>query len=297
MSLLREIQDAAVSSDCDVSVLLRKCKILAMRLGNDDFKRWVDQELNGYDAQSELPAYRLLRVESKGVFSGFHGLAKNVPVPLSRLPKQFQELMQYSSFRQPISAYNVLVENKQLELSEPWPADFVSHFSGEFYENMNCVSAWKVIPYNCLAALIDTVKTRILNFVLEIEAEAPDAGESPPKSTPVPQEKISQVFNTFITGNVQNVASGGSNFKQKAINTNGVPLEIFDQLLDALAHSDTDKRTISDISGSVEEMKLAYGTKGFGDRYKAFMSILADHIQVFGPVVAPYLPLLAKLLT
>lgn len=38
MSLLREIQNDAVNSDVKVSDLLRKCKILAYRLGNNDFK-------------------------------------------------------------------------------------------------------------------------------------------------------------------------------------------------------------------------------------------------------------------
>ncbi|MBF0290686.1 MAG: hypothetical protein HQK86_00860 [Nitrospinae bacterium] len=47
MSLLRDIQTAAVAPDTDVATLLRKCKILAVRLGNDDFKAWVDHELNG----------------------------------------------------------------------------------------------------------------------------------------------------------------------------------------------------------------------------------------------------------
>ena len=48
MSLLREIQDAAISSDVELSVLLRKCKVLAARLGNQDFKEWIDNELSGY---------------------------------------------------------------------------------------------------------------------------------------------------------------------------------------------------------------------------------------------------------
>ena len=45
MSLLREIQNDAVNSKVKVSDLLRKCKILAARLGNDDFKIWIDSEL------------------------------------------------------------------------------------------------------------------------------------------------------------------------------------------------------------------------------------------------------------
>ena len=48
MSLLREIQEAAIDGSIDLPTLLRKCKVLAARLGNDDFTDWVDAELNGY---------------------------------------------------------------------------------------------------------------------------------------------------------------------------------------------------------------------------------------------------------
>ena len=41
MSLLRDIQDALASEACDVAVVLRKCKILAARLGSDEFGAWV----------------------------------------------------------------------------------------------------------------------------------------------------------------------------------------------------------------------------------------------------------------
>ena len=54
MSLLRQIQDAAIDSSIDLPTLLRKCKVLAARLGNEDFKRWIDNELVGYDRKEDL---------------------------------------------------------------------------------------------------------------------------------------------------------------------------------------------------------------------------------------------------
>lgn len=81
---------------------------------------------------------------------------------------------------------------------------------------MNCMQAWKVIPAGAIVAAIDVIRTRILNFVLEIEAQNPSAGEAELNSIPVPMEKVSHIFNTFITGNVQNLAHGSSNALQTA---------------------------------------------------------------------------------
>jgi len=55
VSLLREIQEAAIDSRVELTTLLRKCKVLAARLGNVEFKEWVEQELNGYKSK-EKPA-------------------------------------------------------------------------------------------------------------------------------------------------------------------------------------------------------------------------------------------------
>src|SRR5262249_47160948 len=97
MSLLRDIQSTAVDSDSDVSTLLRKCKILAVRLGNAEFKKWVDQELGGYDNEEELPEYRKLAVQSVGHFSGAFGSGlRNAPIPPGCLPKELQDSVRFS---------------------------------------------------------------------------------------------------------------------------------------------------------------------------------------------------------
>lgn len=47
-----------MSASVPLAVMLRKCKILAARLGHEPFKAWVEFELNGYPDGVELPPYR-----------------------------------------------------------------------------------------------------------------------------------------------------------------------------------------------------------------------------------------------
>ena len=54
MSLLREIQIDAINSNAKISDLLRKCQILAYRLGNEDFKNWISFELQGYPQDPKM---------------------------------------------------------------------------------------------------------------------------------------------------------------------------------------------------------------------------------------------------
>jgi len=99
---------------------------------------------------------------------------------------------------------------------EQWPPDLVAYTGEDIYQGMNCMSAWKLIPNSSIFSLVEAVRNRILNFVLEIGKEAPDAGEDSPKTQKISPEKVSQVFNTTIYGNVGNISEASQNVNQIA---------------------------------------------------------------------------------
>ena len=236
MSLLQDIQDAAIDEQSQVATLLRKCKVLAARLGSEEFSHWIDNELNGYSNLDQLPAYRVLNVRSYGDFVGpFGSQMKNAPIPPSALPEVLREGIQTSKVGMPISTLTSLsTDETSSRLS--WPPDVVSIYGGRIYEGMNCLIAWQLLPRSALVAILDTVRTRVLNFALEIEKEYPNAGEAAISANPVPEEKVSQVFNTFITGTVQNLATGSNTVKQKAQLYSSSSDRTFAQLLDAVSN-------------------------------------------------------------
>ena len=295
MSLLREIQNTAIDSDIALASLLRKCKVLAVRLGSTEFKTWVDNELSGYTSQNDLPEYRILSVNSKGHFLGAFGSGMNyADIPLMCIPEKLRESMSQSYMMEPVASLEALVANSDGGAAqEPWDPDIVVLLGQKIYQRMNCVQAWKVIPINAVVAALDEIRNRILNFVLEIEAEAPDAGEAEINSTPVPSEKMNQIFNTYISGTVQNVATGGHSFQQHATNTDANS-DLFLQILESLK-SIKDPEINRSLSVSVEKMEASQNTEEFKDNYQSFMALFADHITVLGPVIAPYLPALAAL--
>ena len=68
--------------------------------------------------------------------------------------------------------------------------------------------------------------------------------------------------------------------------------EIFEKILDVLSKSNADADVIAPLCSAVEEMRDAKEPDRFRGAYTRFMSVLADHIEVFGPMLAPYLPAL-----
>ena len=216
MSLLCDIQNDVIDTTVDVSIVLRKCKLLAVRLGNEPFEKWVDQELNGYKNKELLPDYRIIQVYSKGHFSGpFGSGVKNADIPLSCIPKKYRENLSKCYCIESIGYYiNLLNNSKGANLAEQWPPDLVAYTGEDIYQGMNCMSAWKLIPNSSIFSLVEAVRNRILNFVLEIGKETPDAGEDSLKTQKISPEKVSQVFNTTIYGNVGNISEASQNVNQ-----------------------------------------------------------------------------------
>jgi hypothetical protein len=66
--------------------------------------------------------------------------------------------------------------------------------------------------------------------------------------------------------------------------------------LDAIKTAQLPVNISQAAESSVEEMRSSLGQNGFKSHYLKFMAILADHMQVLGPIIAPYLPALSAMM-
>lgn len=272
MKLLHEIQNEAVDGKADLATLLRKCRVLAARLKNDEFKNWVQHELDGYPPEAELPEYRKMRAQSFGHFSGPFGSGlRNAPIPIMCIPEKFRKFVTDVEFRNGIGSLQDMISHSDGNtLQEQWPADLVAIVASRIYKMMNLGQAWKAIPPSAIVGILDTVRNRILNFVLEIESAAPNAGETTlsPALTP---EQVGNVFNTYIMGNVGNIASGSSNIEQHATVT--ISQGDFDSLSRFFRSLDVKESDIADLRNAIDKEPSATST-GFGKRVAGWIGAM-----------------------
>ena len=74
---------------------------------------------------------------------------------------------------------------------------------------MNLLQAEISIAKSSVVGVLSAVRNRTLDFALEIESTNPDAGEATPDATPpISRERVSQIFNHCVFGDVGSVASG-----------------------------------------------------------------------------------------
>lgn len=200
MSLLTEIQKDAVEKNTDLATLLRKCKVLAARLGSVPLEDWVLLESNGYPDDVPVPTYRKWGTRIVAHFVDQWGRQTNgVTVPPHLIPESSrQHFLEFEYRRSIATAEYALAEDKH-GMQRLSTGNLRSMLHGKVYEDFQCHEAYAEYSKQNLVSLLDAVRNRILDFALALGKISADAGED---QTQVEVQRVTQVFNTTILGSV-----------------------------------------------------------------------------------------------
>jgi AbiTii len=209
--LLDEIVSLATDNKQPLSVLLRKCLILAHELKNERLKNWVSQELNGYTSVKDLPEYRTMGAQARGNFMGPGGaLITNRNLPAAVMEKNHRWAAEFLYLIQPVSAYESMAQRPGQIITFPWDNDMVLYYQERFLQYYALVSAWQEVPLTSIIGILDTIRTRVLNMALEIRSEIGKTDADLERLTPEKAERVEQTITNNIYGGNVYVATGGS---------------------------------------------------------------------------------------
>jgi hypothetical protein len=259
LELLDRIEDGATGQKMSVPELLRLCMRLGASLQTDELVKWAKYELNGYSSRDELPDYRQSESQVLGHFSGPFGRElRNAPIPRMNVNKDHHWLFT-NYMTEPVAELELLAGgDPSSALQAQWPADAIALYQEKFYEHMVLTSAWRVMSKAAIAGILDTIRTRVLEFVLqtrnELGIEKISSKGEPPRINKPKLEKVPQIVNNTIYGGNQafgNVGDTTQNSTQiqpgdlaslkEYLRQLGLTDEIIDDLDDALS-ADADSK-------------------------------------------------------
>ena len=253
MSLLRDIQTDLSTSGVDVATILRKCKILAARLKSDEFAAWVECELNGYPDSQQIPPYRLLTTTHYGSFANSAWRYSKSAIPSYVVPEKYREAFTTTEFSDGVAKAEVLAKSKG-NITIPKP-DLVPAIQ-QTIANMYCQEVWAEIPTHEFQQLLSAVKTRILDFVLKLEQESPEAGDAPLNSPTISQEILRPlVQNIFYGSSIGAIAQNSEDFSQ-TIQLGASPADIAKLAVEFQKHLDELDLTLEEREGAAAEISV-----------------------------------------
>lgn len=245
-SIVLELQNEIVSSNCDVVNILRKAHLIASKLKLADFDQWIQHELNGYPDRESCPEYRKVCGSLKA-FNPYHGWISTL-MQDNELEKMICERKLTDSISEVIS----LCQSSENVL--------ISEFSGEqfaFFNKMfNSPLPMKYalhIPTTAVKDIEEKVKNTILEWTLKLESEG-IVGENMVFSETEKESAVHmpQTVNNYY-GNTSVINSPSDNVQIVSGSENTVTFS-YDKVKDVV---DAVEKSISESDLSKEDMETA----------------------------------------
>ena len=213
MSILREIQEALLTPDAELSTILLKLRFLASRLGSEPLEDWVKYETEGYPPNFDVPEYRKIRVNYKGHWSGPLGRSiANAPIPPYLIKEHAGEAWLRHEVRESIAGVEKLAKKEEedgpLQLNA---ANLILALQGKVYERWACNSISGSFSPVAMREIKQSVRSRILELTIQFEKRVPEALEVTLQKAipqkPTSEAAVTQIVNNIVYGNVTHVTA------------------------------------------------------------------------------------------
>lgn len=188
---------------CDT---LLKVQVLAFKIENTRLKSWVNLELNGYVGK-EMPDYRKIKTTVEGNLiqnAGFQGVwtRKNVSLPVEYLDSEYWEVLTSVKIDSKVSELEKMLADNGSSYQVNIPHALAQELS-KITKPWHVDSAWQKISNNSIEGILSTIKSTLLNFLLELNKEF---GDNDNLSIMKKKEEVESIFNkTFGTIKSDNV--------------------------------------------------------------------------------------------
>ena len=269
MSLLEDIQNAAIDASNDLGTVLRKCKLLAARLGSQQLENWLLWESNGYPEDVPAPRYRVWDLQVRGNFVAPYGSSlEKAPIPPARLPKEARKSYNEYEFRPSIAVIESILEKNDTGMIQVNTNDLSLNLNN-VYQDMDCLECWGEFSTTNLVELLNTVRNRILDFSLAVWKEHPNAGEMDSNAPESPSsDKITQIFNTTVHGGTANLV-GTANNSSIAFN---IVSNDFESVRRALQSNGVSEQDITELERALAVDKPPQSPEQFGPKVSSWIA-------------------------
>lgn len=201
--IIERIQQDILNPAVPLADIFLKAKLLAHQLKNEEFKQWVKHEVDGYPEAILVPDYRKLPVESLGTFSNGVYTHSNQPMMLSEVPDDLKETVAHVWITQGIRSIEEMA--RQGTLYAIWKGDWIGYFNYHNMGNMNTyhlVEARRPILGSTFAQILQTVRSRLQDFILELSDLPWNIAQGQPPQGQIEQLVAVTIYNNAQGGNV-----------------------------------------------------------------------------------------------
>jgi AbiTii len=196
--LLDEIIARLGDEKSSLTDALLKTKILLHQIGKKELVGWVNNELNGYPEDADLPSYRILQSEVLANVSNIAWRAARQPIPIMHLDPKYRCSIEKAHFHQSLAVIEKNAAKGTFIRRIPMEANHL--FDKGLSNDFRTENVWCETSRSDILNILVQVRSRLLDFMLELRdivGETATESDLREKSTSV---DASSMFNNAIFG-------------------------------------------------------------------------------------------------
>lgn len=248
MKLIDDIIDLLSSQNASLTDALLKTKILLHKIGHKELVEWVNNELNGYSHNIDLPEYRVLPANVLANIANLSYEALSHPIPLGHLNKEEREFFLNAHFFQSLAVLEKLVEDQDSSLHIPIAMELNGLLGKSLANDYKIQRAWRAIGTADISQIFVQVRSRLLDFILELKDRLGD--DITEKEIKQRTESIDtqSLFNNAIFGDNTTILVGNHNTQE----TNNITVRgNFNSIAEYLKQHKVDESSIADLQKAI----------------------------------------------
>ncbi|MDP3442762.1 MAG: hypothetical protein Q8T08_07870 [Ignavibacteria bacterium] len=157
-----------------LSIIFLKVQAISFFLGNEQFTEWFKNENYGYEKDKTIPEYRKTSAAVFANVATYGGFWKNYHIPVDQIKDDLvREWLLNINLNDSISELEALLEHTTNE------GTFKRHLPGLAYSEIQRIlqpgcsveDAWQEIQRSAIKNVISSVKSKLLQFFLELDME------------------------------------------------------------------------------------------------------------------------------
>ena len=270
MKLLEEIIETLSSKDGSLTNALLKTKVFLHKIGHKELTEWVNKELNGYTQDDTIPEYRIFPAKVLVNAANIAYQVNSHPIPLGHLDEELKNSFTTMKISQSLATLEAMASGDGDKLTTPIVMEANGILGKGLERSYQIQQAWKETPKANLAQIFIQVKSRLLDFMLELKEQFGDVISEEDIREKSSAIDTPQLFNHTIFGDNATIIVGNDN-KQKVINN--IVKGDFNTLTKELKQQGVTELDISELKEAIgKDKKTAEITdKKFGPSVKKWL--------------------------
>jgi len=264
-SIILEIQADALNDNISIQSLLRKAYAVSIKLSIEESKQWIESEMNGYDAGSNVPMYRQI----KGALRAFNPVRGPIPVQID--DNELENTLSVFHFRQSVGEIESIIDKHATGFLIPFTGEQLAALqnlmNSDFPFRLS-YSATSLIP------IINNVRNTILQWALKLEQEGV-TGENLSFSTD--EVKKASMSTNINIANFQGVLGDVKDSElTQDLNMTITESNDFEQLAKYLAGHNIEKSDIDNLKSAIDTDENPSTNKKIGTNVSSWIGSMVS---------------------